>query len=106
MNTKAYTMRWFISAAAIVLFLAVVVWLFIGLDRTEEAAKEQQLAAVQRSVENGVTLCYSIEGAYPESLEYLIDSYGVSYDSEHYIVHYDCFAANIRPTVTVLEREA
>ena len=106
MKIKPYTMRWLISAAAILLFIGAVAWLLIGLNRTEEAAKGQQLAAVQRSVENGITLCYSIEGAYPESLEYLVDSYGVSYDSNHYIVHYDCFAANIRPTVTVLEREA
>lgn len=106
MRFRPTTMRWLVSIAAIVMFVAVVAWLLIGLEKTERAADGQQLAAVQRSVENGITLCYSIEGVYPESLDYLIESYGVSYDSEHYIVHYDCFATNIRPTVTVLERGA
>ena len=65
----------------------------------------ERLAQVRQSVENGVTLCYAVEGAYPESLEYLTESYGVVFDEDKYLVHYECFAANVRPTVTVIRRE-
>ena len=51
-------------------------------------------------------MCYAIEGMYPESVEYLCESYGLIYDKSKYIVYYDSFASNIRPTVTVLERQA
>lgn len=86
------------------IFLALVVWLAAAIGNMHNANQKQKLEAVRSSVENGITLCYAIEGAYPESLEYLTESYGVVYDSESYIVHYGFFAANIRPNVTVMER--
>lgn len=96
--------RLILTAAAIALFVGILCWFLIAVSRTEAAASSQKLEALKRSVENSVTLCYSIEGVYPESLDYLIDNYGVRYDDSEYIVHYDCFAANVRPTVTVIER--
>lgn len=89
----------------IVLFIALLVWFFTGVGNAGKASSERQLEAVKASVENGITLCYSIEGAYPESLGYLTENYGVNYNKERYIVHYECFAANIRPNVTVVEKE-
>lgn len=86
------------------IFLALVVWLAAAIGNMQTANSAQKLEAVRSSVENGVTLCYAIEGAYPDSLEYLTESYGVVYDSERYIVHYGYFAANIRPDITVMER--
>lgn len=105
MKIKPYRMRQLMTAGAIVLFLAALIWFLIAINRTESAAEGQQRAGVEQLIENAVTLCYSLEGAYPESLEYLTEGYGVHYDTSRYIVHYDCFAANIRPTVTVIERE-
>lgn len=92
------------AAAAAAVFAAAVAWLVISLSNTRDASRENSLDAVKRSLENGITLCYSIEGAYPESLRYLTENYGVSYDTERYIVHYDSFAANVRPSVTVIEK--
>lgn len=89
----------------VVLFLAVMVCFMVGLSKAESSSREQNLEAVKQSVENGVSLCYSIEGAYPESLDYLISGYGVSYNHDKYIVHYDCFASNVRPIITVIEKE-
>ncbi len=90
--------------AGIALFAAVVVWFVAGINSAEDVSREKQLEAVRQSVENGVTLCYAIEGAYPESLEYLSENYGLTYDSERYLIHYDCFAANVRPGITVVEK--
>ena len=103
MKTKINT-RLFLSVGAAALFIAVLCWFLIAVNRTEAAAASQRLEALKQSVENSVTLCYSIEGIYPESLDYLIENYAVRYDESEYIVHYDCFAANVRPTVTVIER--
>ncbi len=94
------------AIVAIILFCAVLVWFFIAVKSADNAARTQQLEAVRRSVENGITLCYSIEGVYPSELSYLAENYGVNYDSERFLVHYDCFAANVRPLVTVIEKES
>lgn len=92
------------AAASVLLFAALIVWFAAAVSSAGNASDERQLEEIKQSVENGITMCYSIEGAYPESIEYLTESYGVVYDTDRYIVHYDCFAANVRPTVTVIER--
>ncbi len=103
MKTR-FNARLLVSVAAAAMFIAVVCWFLIAVSRTEAAAASQRLEALKQSVENSITLCYSIEGAYPDSLDYLKENYALRYDDSEYIVHYDCFAANIRPTVTVIER--
>ena len=93
-------------AIAAIAFIAAVGWFLAAMDSADNAARSERLEAVKRSVENDITICYSLEGAYPESLSYLTENYGLNYDSERYIVHYECFAANIRPSVTVVEKES
>ena len=88
------------------LFAALIAWFVTALSGAGTASGEQTLAEIKQSVENGITMCYSIEGIYPESIDYLRESYGVVYDAERYIVHYESIAANIRPAVTVIERKA
>ncbi len=96
-----YAAVYFIPAA---LFAAVIIWLVFGLSNTMNAADRGELSAVKNTLENGITLCYAIEGAYPKDLEHLKENYGVAYDTEKFIVYYECFADNIRPTVNVIER--
>lgn len=97
-----------ISAAptiiALAVFAAIVLWFAAAVGNMRNVSAAEELESVRRSVENGITLCYSIEGAYPETLAYLESSYGVVYDAERYIVHYSYFAGNVRPAVTVIER--
>ena len=88
------------------LFAALIVWFVTALSGAGAASEEQTLSEIKQSVENGITMCYSIEGVYPESIDHLTESYGVVYDTEKYIVHYESIAANIRPAVTVIERKS
>jgi hypothetical protein len=90
--------------ASLLLFAAAVVWLVCAITNTGSAVDSRSLENVKNTIEKGITVCYSIEGAYPTSIGYLEENYGITYDSEKYIVHYECFAANIRPTVTVIEK--
>ncbi|MDE6032017.1 MAG: hypothetical protein K2G32_10390 [Oscillospiraceae bacterium] len=94
------------ALGSMLLFAALIVWFIAALSGAGAASDEQTLTEIKQSVENGITMCYSIEGVYPESIDYLRESYGVVYDTERYIVHYESLAANIRPAVTVIERKA
>ena len=91
-------------AVSVLMFAAIIIWLVCAVRNADEAAAEQRLAAVAETLEKGITLCYSIEGVYPESTEYLRDNYGVNNDESRYIVHYERFAENVRPNVVVTER--
>lgn len=93
------------TVLGVVLFAAMILWLVLALGNASRASDEERLAQVRQSVENGITLCYAAEGAYPDSLEYLMQSYGVVFDESRYLVHYERFASNVRPTVTVILRE-
>ena len=99
-------MSWLPFALGIALFAGMILWLSLALGNASAASDGERLAQVRQSVENGITLCYATEGAYPVSLDYLAENYGVTYDKQRYIVHYERFADNVRPTVTVIEKES
>lgn len=90
----------------LVIFAAMIVWFLLAMQSADSTAKQKELSALKSNVENGITMCYAVEGAYPESVEYLTENYGLVYDKDKYIVDYDRFADNIRPTVKILERRA
>ena len=67
-----------VAAGSMLLFAALIVWFIAALSGAGTASEQQTLSAIKQSVENGITMCYSIEGAYPESIDQLTESYGVS----------------------------
>lgn len=68
---------------------------------TDRRARESLETALNRSI----TWCYALEGAYPESLDYLVEHYGLTYDHDRFFVDYRIAGANIYPDVTILEEE-
>ena len=54
---------------------------------------------------NGAVLCYSVEGFFPEDLDYLKENYGLNYDEKRYLVHYRYVSADICPSVLVYDSE-
>ena len=98
--------RYMMPVMAAIVFMAAVVWLLAALNSADRATRSEQLEAVSKSIEDDITLCYAIEGSYPENLGYLSENYGLNYDKTKYVVHYECFASNIRPSVTVIEKES
>lgn len=90
-----------LTVLSVILFVLVVVWFVISANNAGEAADKKRTESVYGTVMNGAVLCYSIEGEYPPSLDYLKENYGIKYDSDKYVVNYSYFGANIRPTVIV-----
>ena len=81
--------------------LMVLGWnTFSGVDRAEQSA---QIEMVTEAVQNAALSCYAVEGAYPLSIDYLRDNYGLSYDSSRYRVTYDAFSTNLFPEIRVTE---
>lgn len=87
------------------LFAAMLAWFVIAASNAASSTDKRELSALRTNIENGITMCYAVEGAYPVSIEYLCDHYGLIYDREKFFVDYERFASNVRPTVTVIERQ-
>jgi hypothetical protein len=47
-----------------------------------------------------------VEGKYPESLDYLKEHYGLTYNEDLFFVDYRVSGSNILPDVTIIERKA
>ena len=87
------------------LILAAVFYAAIyGLRAAETARQEKAAETLSESIKRAALSCYSIEGSYPDTLDYLADNYGVYIDHEKYAVYYEVFASNLMPDITVLKR--
>lgn len=80
----------------------------VGLfsQRADRAAAEGSRAAadiLEQSLYRAALTCYACEGAYPDTLDYLCQNYGVGIDQDLYAVHYEIFASNIMPEITVVK---
>lgn len=60
--------------------------------------------SIRGAVLRAASQCYAVEGVYPDSLNYLEDTYGLLINHNKYIVSYDCYASNRPPKVQVLKR--
>jgi hypothetical protein len=90
-------LRWLFFGAMILAL--VVLTQFVARDSASQ--RRQQ---VENAIQRALILCYAQEGFYPAKLDYLIEHYGVVVDPNTYFVYYKTFGANIRPDVTVYER--
>ncbi len=88
-----------LAAIAAVLILAVVL-----VNRIGTAHESAETEIVRSAVRNAALTCYAVEGAYPDSVEYLRENYRLAYDEERYLVTYDAFASNMIPDIYVTER--
>ncbi|MCL1982090.1 MAG: hypothetical protein FWG53_03220 [Clostridiales bacterium] len=84
-------------------FLLVLRFVTVGLTQAGETSSSEGLRIAEDSIRRAVVNCYASEGNYPPSYEYLKSHYGISVDESKYIVHYEIFASNIMPDITVLE---
>lgn len=90
---------------AVIMLLAVIVWSIYGVNNAENIQSKQEKTELENSINKTITLCYSIEGCYPPSVQYLIDNYNLKVDSSKYVVHYEVFASNIAPEVEVFDMQ-
>ena len=66
----------------------------------------QALQSVRSAVMDAAVQCYVLEGAYPRSLAYLEENYGVQINHSRFIVSYEVYASNQTPEIAVFERHA
>lgn len=93
-------------ALAIVVFAVLIAGATGLISRISGVSSEAEHKLVVDAVQASALTCFAVEGGYPQSLQYLKDNYGLTYDSERFMVVYNAFASNILPDIRVLERGA
>lgn len=88
------------------LFLAAAVCFVLLVDRIGNYNRQEESQLVSDAVRRAALTCYAVEGAYPDSLDYLKEHYHLCYDEDNFFVTYDAFASNMPPDIYVVERGA
>ena len=86
------------------LFSALFLLFLSGLSSISKTTQAQQQASLAAAIRRSAVHCYATEGAYPASLSYLKEHYGIRYDEKKYLVDYEVFASNLMPEITVIAR--
>ncbi|MBQ9264369.1 MAG: hypothetical protein IJ189_09200 [Clostridia bacterium] len=87
----------------LLLTVAVLVLAVALVNRISSAHETAETEIVRDAVKNAALTCYAVEGAYPDSIEYLRDNYRLAYDEDRYLITYEAFASNMIPDIWVTE---
>lgn len=90
---------------SLVIFGAIIVFFIVAITKFSGNRAANQREILTDALNRDIVHCYSIEGMYPPSLEYIESHYGLSYDHERFIIDYESIGSNLMPNVTIIERE-
>lgn len=89
---------------AVLLVLALVIAGFsLGISRLETSHHQQDKALLEEVLHRTAVACFASEGFYPPNVAYMQQHYGLRYDENRFTVHYDRFASNLMPDITVTD---
>jgi len=86
----------------IAVLLLVLIFFSVTESFSEDRSKHDK-ENFERALNRAAVACYAIEGAYPPSVEYLIENYRIRVNTAKYAVKYELYASNLMPSITVLE---
>lgn len=92
-------------ALSLIIFMVITGGFYYGITSLSSQAGGKQEQYLHDAIERAVIHCYAVEGVYPESLDYLKENYGISYDTERYFVDYQTLGSNLLPEVTIITLE-
>ena len=85
-------------------FALVVCVLLSGFRSLSQDSHRRERETLENALQRCIAYCYAVEGAYPESLGYMKEHYGLAYNEDRFFVDYRPQGGNILPDVTVLEQ--
>ena len=95
------TFRWQLLLTVLIFFVcALLLWRSVASISVQ--AEDSQIQNLKNAIERSAVHCYAVEGSYPESLDYIKEHYGVSWDPEKFVVDYSITGSNMMPIVTVI----
>ena len=92
------------SLLPILAVLAALLWLLSAVKHVRTGRLREEREQLELALRRAAVACYAAEGIYPPDTDHIVRHYGVQIDGERFTVHYDIFADNLMPHITVLER--
>jgi len=92
------------GTAAIAVLLAAVV--LTGTSNLDKGNAANASARLEAAIRNAIAAEYAVTGAYPESLDAILSTYGIKPDGKRFKIFYEPVAENLPPELTILDLEA
>lgn len=83
----------------------LLLFFIVSTNRMYETSSEESCRLLTKAVMETAVHCYAIEGQYPRELDYLEENYGLTYNHDKYMVHYELMGANLMPGIFVTESD-
>lgn len=90
---------------SLLLALAVLLCFTLAVNRLELGRKSEGKQQLEDALRRTAAACYAAEGFYPPDVAYMQRHYGLQYDETAYRIHYEMFASNLMPEITVVEKQ-
>ena len=74
---------------------------FVGVSCISESNSRAMKSSLEQTLLRDVVHCYSTEGRYPATLEYIEDNYGLIYDHDRYSISYEYKGTSRLPEFSV-----
>ena len=84
-------------------FVIVFLLFFGGIGSVSRSSADKQYEALETALARDITYCYASNGYYPESLEYIRSTYGLTYNENIFYVDYRVQGENIYPDYTIIK---
>lgn len=89
-----------------VLIMIIVLGVFVLFSNSMTNSNiEREKEILENAIDRSITQCYALEGVYPSDLTYLEENYGLIYNKEQFFVDYQYIGGNLRPDITIIERD-
>ena len=85
-------------------FLLMIVGIIFIVEYVDNKTSAESVQVIEANIRKAAISCYAIEGAYPQTVEYLEETYGLQINHDKYVVEYDIIGANVMPWVAVVEK--
>lgn len=92
---------WIRIAILCLIALILAIAAFLG---ARNAIREQGALSTRTAILERAKQCCAVEGAYPQSINYLVDHYGLVINDADYVITYECYADNVVPSVVVVPK--
>ena len=99
-STRPHLLRRAVSSIAIT--GCGIALLLTGTQSVLTTSSNSQAESLKNAILRSAVSCYAFEGTYPESLSYLKEHYGVTWNEDKYVVDYEIVGSNLMPSVTVI----
>ena len=88
----------------ILFFVLFLILILFGFSNINKSTENLDIDRVKNSLDTALITCYSVEGRYPESVQYLRKNYGFTYDKNSYFITYDWQGDNVYPNIYVYRK--